>query len=199
MKYFAEITNYTFKKCMVNQTITIDDGINFKFVGDTYYVQITESVYNKINESIPTNMIFFDNTKLEDLVLTINDLEIHAINPMTRAKIEAQKKLSDMAQFKNNILFQLAYVRFFLLNAELINKGYFITDSNRDQKYAEIISSTDIDLKQNFIDYLEVMDFMDNYMNIFKEIFHALVDIDTASTIDEIDAAVLSVFPTQPN
>jgi len=192
MKYFIEFTNYSLQQAIVLKCFESND--NFVMSGVNNFLEVTKEVYDYIKSQIDIARILFNNSQT---TLTISSLSLYEYNIIDKAKLAANRKVTEFVQFKNNMLFQIAFVKFVFYNNALINKGYFITDANRDQKYAEIISSGDVALKELFISYLEIVEFMQSQLYMFDKIFSTLNDIENAASVSEIEAAILVLFPPQ--
>lgn len=79
-------------------------------------------------------------------------------------------------------------------NIMLNARGYFITDENRDEKYIEIIDSSDEALIDIFLKYIDAYDFL-SMENTIMEIFSDFKDkVKTAESKDEIDKMYLEFF-----
>ena len=91
-------------------------------------------------------------------------------------------------QLMNRIGFQLDFdiFEFTLLNNQLIQKGYVITEDNREEKYLQIINDNDqedIDLLTRF---LEALDRISPHMFFYKQYSKASKEIDEASDEERI-------------
>lgn len=81
---------------------------------------------------------------------------------------------------------------FTIKNNELCSKGYFITDSNREEKYIEIIETGDDDLINLLESYLEAKDKIDrayhlkNKYEIFKNKIKTCINVDEINNQENI-------------
>jgi len=75
---------------------------------------------------------------------------------------------------------------FMVLNNDLANAGYFITNDNREEKYLEILETGDEKLVAKLEDYLNYKDEIENASHLERKFSKFTSAIRSASTIEEI-------------
>jgi hypothetical protein len=75
---------------------------------------------------------------------------------------------------------------FMILNNDLSSAGYFITDSNREEKYLEILETGDEKLIQKLEDYLNYKDEIGTVANLERRFSAFRSEIRQASTKEEV-------------
>lgn len=75
---------------------------------------------------------------------------------------------------------------FMVLNNDLANEGYFITNENREEKYLAILETGDEKLISKLEDYLNYKDEIENVAFIERDFAAFRNSIKEASTIDEV-------------
>lgn len=180
---------------MILSCQTLPNDSNFKLLGTTYFIEVSETVYNYVNANLATNKITFSNTLLGDFVVQISDFTLTSISNVEKKKLSALKQITDYLQFKNNMLFQLAFLQLMTLSAVLRNKGHFINELNVAAKTTEINASNDSALIDTFNKYLAAWNFMQPYLTRFNSIISTISVIESATTELEITNAINSLFP----
>jgi hypothetical protein len=77
-------------------------------------------------------------------------------------------------------------LQFILLNNELIEKGFVITEKNREEKYLEIINSEDPDLLEVLQNFLGSLDRLSPHLHFFRKYIEVSKAIDVAQSNDEV-------------
>jgi hypothetical protein len=77
---------------------------------------------------------------------------------------------------------------FMILNNDLAAGGYFITDSNREEKYLEILETGDEKLIQKLEDYLNYKDEIGTVAALERKFSSFKTEIKQATTVEEITA-----------
>lgn len=126
----------------------------------------------------------------DDLIIVPHDkLEVKRARTISKGKEILMQKVS---------LFEIfASVEFIILNNYLLEKGYVITDSNRQDKYLEIIETGDIELIEKLERFLKCRDdIMINYTfhSIFREFRLNLEKAESEEEIDKIWKEFVIIF-----
>ncbi|WP_408098560.1 hypothetical protein ACJVC5_06505 [Peredibacter sp. HCB2-198] len=102
-------------------------------------------------------------TTPEDDIKSIRD------NAIKRVRVTINPELANLSG--------LTFYGFICLNNELADKGFFITDENRESKYLAILETGDEKLIQKLEDYLNYRDELSRTASVFKkfEIFRKSV------------------------
>ena len=77
---------------------------------------------------------------------------------------------------------------FMILNNDLANTGYFITNDNREEKYLEILETGDEKLITKLEDYLNYKDEIERVAQLERKFSACRSEIQSANTVDEIVA-----------
>jgi len=184
----------------------IDSGVNFKIVsvfegdetlifefgGAILYEIPTLVVFNRIKTSLEEGkLVLFPKNLLNPL--TIHDLIIQPtldIVVATRIGINIQAR-----QFISNRMGSLSVFDFYgftLINNELIDRGYVITNDNREQKYLEIVNTG----KQILIDtldmYLTIRDRLSEHHTMYKQYRDFWLLLKDMTTVEEMENGLIA-------
>lgn len=152
-----------------------------------------------------------------------NDLIIEAVDELERHKLMAINEISSrmhQALFTVSVIDLMDYLANYI---ELLNAGYYITDSNREDKYFEIIEHSQmceepepltenstfeeeqeyIDKKQKYTTAQKNLSTLEKYLNSYDKLTHLKTitdfltttrkNIENAESIDEINK-ILTVY-----
>lgn len=78
------------------------------------------------------------------------------------------------------------FYNFMCLNNELSDKGYFITDENRETKYLEILETGDENIIQKLEDYLNMRDQIERVSALNKKFNHLMAVVNDEECTDKI-------------
>ena len=109
-------------------------------------------------------------------------------------KEEAAKVLNDYYQRVMNSVALFEMYNVMLINNELGANGYFITSTNREEVYIDIINSGDEKLITLLQEYLEAKDKIDPMMTYYNKLKEAKLKLKEAKTVEEIDPIVEDVL-----
>lgn len=82
----------------------------------------------------------------------------------------------------------LALYSFIVLNNDLSQRGFFITNDNREEKYLEILETGDGELMQKLEDYLNYKDEIERVSHLERMLAAFKIEIDKSKTFEEIDS-----------
>ena len=92
------------------------------------------------------------------------------------------------------ILHQLEIYNFIIANNKLIEKGYVITDENKDKKFLEIVETEDDELISDLERYLYSKDYISPIYNWYTEIKEFQRELEIANSEEEVKAAAQKYF-----
>jgi hypothetical protein len=121
--------------------------------------------------------------------LVFEDLVVTPMDQVTLYKAKMLSKGKHLLKQRCDFIMQFDFFQFSVLNNRLIDAGYVITDTNREVKYLEVISTGDDKLIGYLDAFLECKDRITvsnhNYVNFlaFQE------SVNSATNILEVDAA----------
>ena len=117
-----------------------------------------------------------------------DDLIVTPMDPLDVARARARTKGKHILKQYCDFTIQFDFFRFQILNNQLIDAGYVITDSNREAKYLDIINTNDTNLIAIIEEYLEIRDRVaihyQNYNNyqLFKNNVNNAPDLAAVDT-----------------
>ena len=167
--------------------------------------EVYEAVARNLNEGKKVYI-----PKLLDQFLDVSDLVIEELDPLDTAKQTAIIKARDiMYTTRINKLGIAKFYKFFVLSHYFADKGIFITEENRENKYLEIINSAaqleDPDASEamiaNLEEYINLLDSLSEIKNILKDLdaFIESVNEVTVISMEELEArANLQIDPSNP-
>lgn len=179
--------------------ITHDTGDYKKITGTTiredsfevdpklYYETQSIDFFNTVRDIIKDNEVKYPSNwagelKLRNLIQTKYDaLELKKMEVYSRGRLLINQRIDVLSLFE--------IVSFIVLNNYLMDKGFCITDDNREQKYLEIIETQNEELISKLEEYLESRDtlFQDLYWHEHFRKFSKAVS--SATSVDEVNAA----------
>lgn len=156
--------------------------------------EVYETVARNLNEGKKVYI-----PKLLDQFLDVSDLVIEELDPLDTAKQTAIIKARDLIYTARiNKLAIAKFYRFFILSHYFADKGIFITEENRENKYLEIINSAaqleDPDASEamiaNLEEYINLLDSLSEIKNILKDLdaFIESVNEVTVISMEELEA-----------
>jgi len=156
--------------------------------------EVYETVARNLNEGKKVYI-----PKLLDQFLDVSDLVIEELDPLETAKQTAIIKARDLIYTTRiNKLAIAKFYRFFILSHYFADKGIFITEENRENKYLEIINSAaqleDPDASEamiaNLEEYINLLDSLSEMKNILKDLdaFIESVNEVTVISMEELEA-----------
>ena len=163
-------------------------------VDTTKYIEVTEELYNfvgTVDLAINTVKYPTGTTELTKEILITNSPNVfdNVENVDTLSII----KLKSIQQAKNELLTRvdfttlMDYHTFTIINNELILAGYTIIDSNREEKYLEIINTSDSELISKLEKYLEAYDRLSQHRSWYLIYTKTISQINSATTTSEVE------------
>jgi hypothetical protein len=182
----------------VTGTVAIPEGYevseNHDGVMDMSDFNIRE-VFLYVKEKLETNDVYIPKNYQgrlikDDVIIVPHDkIEVKRARTIDKGKDILMKKVSLFEIFNS--------VEFIILNNFFVEKGYVITDNNRQDKYLEIIETGDIELIEKLERFLKCRDdIMRNYTfhSIFREFRMNLEKAETEEEIDKIWKEFIIIF-----
>lgn len=178
----------------LNQIINIETSVIRDLIGlknnsigvNNITAQIVETMFNQGKQ-----VYYKSNCKSIELM----PYDIFSGDDVTDLNILRNQKLSDAKYCISHhqaLVTGLMMFDFICINNELIDKGYVITDYNREDKYIEILEAEDEDLVEKLERYLNARDtitrasFLENeYQKFYTDIKQAQTEEDILKTSSE--------------
>lgn len=164
-----------------------NEGIIYEIFSWDVYETIALTLNNGGQVYIPKNL---------EGQLEVSDLIINVFDELETAKNTAIIKMKDiMYNTRLNKLTLVEYFSFTILNNWFINKGYIITNDNREEKYLELISSiaemeeaeSNVTI-ENLEKYLNALDKLSELTYFIADLENNIKEVNDAVDITEVDA-----------
>lgn len=152
------------------------------------YVNLSYNAYKFIDEAIRKDKIIRILKPLKGNEVLIEDIQIVDNN---LSELEIIKNAAFM-RFKSKVTpvmtkeSGLVLYDFIMANNELASKGYFITDSNREEKYIEIVETDDENLISELELFLECKDKLERASFLKKQTKELKKDLEKCKNVDEV-------------
>lgn len=152
------------------------------------YVEIENNSVTEINNAIVTGKKIRLKAKAKlDGVLTVNDFVVTNVS-----KVEVQRKrlmemLSAEAQGSLGLVSALDFFEYLELFVQFLEKGIYITNKNREEKYLEVINTGDRDTIEALERYLEIRDNTLTAVNSYTNTKSAMKRAFNSKSVRELD------------
>lgn len=153
------------------------------------YIEINETDGEKIKNALEENReVIIKNGKWE-----IKDhRKKYSINAKDKRKWGILERAENYYKFRVNQGSLLDYLYYIDINNELNDKGFFITDDNKEEKYLEILETGDeklIDLLEEFLIIKDQLSALKTARKTFVKVIEKLNEVDEKDTegLDEIE------------
>lgn len=125
----------------------------------------------RTNEVLPGEFTIIDGAEN-------NELENYKESSIIKVRMLVTPELSKISGF--------TLYGFMMLNNDLSSRGYFITNENREEKYLEILETSDEELIQKLEDYLNYKDEIEHLASLERKFSKFRSEINQASSIEEV-------------
>ncbi len=115
-------------------------------------------------------------------------LDLEETDPIQEARNASVIKVRMLVTPELSKISGFALYGFMILNNDLANKGYFITDGNREEKYLEILETGDEQLIAKLEDYLNYKDEISAVSSLERKFTAFRNDVKQANTVEDIKA-----------
>jgi hypothetical protein len=154
---------------------------------DEKYIKLSYVVYKQIQDAlIAGKQVRIQKSLKTDEVLPGEIQIVETNNHLEATKESSFIKLKNMVTMEMSKISGFVIYSFTVLNNELADKGYFITDYNREEKYIEIIETMDEVLINKLEEYLNAKDEIERVSNIYKRLTKFKDKLSELSTIEEV-------------
>jgi len=155
------------------------------------YVPISEEIYNKLKEK--EKDLAFTNTYISTTVTYLdNEKEIKTnegeLPELLEEELFQKLRMQNIIKAKEMLLTRLdttsfiGFASLMVLNNKLMDRGFIITDENREDKYLEIVNKDDVELLDLLSKYLETYD------NVQAHIYHYNLYVELVENINSCDS-----------
>lgn len=113
-------------------------------------------------------------------------LDISETDPVEAARKSAIIRIRMLVTPELSKISGFALYGFMILNNDLANAGYFITNENREEKYLEILETGDEKLIQKLEDYLNYKDEIESVSHLERKFVQFRKDVRNSTTVEEV-------------
>jgi N-methylhydantoinase A/oxoprolinase/acetone carboxylase beta subunit len=175
---YWQVTNVT-KNTLDNLANREEKLIKLSYMS---YVQIEDALMNKKVVRIKKSMMTDEVLPGEFEVIDLGETDfLQEVRNATISKIR-MLVTPDLAKISGFALYG-----FIILNNDLSNAGYFITNDNREEKYLEILETGDEKLIQKLEDYLNYKDEIESVAQLERKFAAFRSEVRVAATPEEIE------------
>ncbi len=160
-----------------SSTIEIFDSNIFVLILEALAERKTVRFHKEIETLTTNNLIISDEN---DLVKSSYIYNLYAVAAKIFAKIP-----------------QYTYFRYTYLNNMFCNKGYFITEENREEVYIKILETENDELISKLEEYLKTMDLLNQHEQIYQAFVNGLNEMemtDDEDTLNQILKEAINFF-----
>jgi cellulose biosynthesis protein BcsQ len=108
-------------------------------------------------------------------------------NPLASAKHSALVSVRILVNPEFNRLAGMTLYSFMVLNNDLINAGYVITNKNREEQYLSILETGDENLVQQLEEYLNARDEIERVSYLERRFTAYRKSVEAAKTVEEVE------------
>jgi len=116
-----------------------------------------------------------------------SDIIVDKLDDLDSVKYAAQIKIKNFIASRAGTSYLYDLFEFNLVSNTLYADGYFITDSNREAKYLEIIGTNRVHLIEALEKYLNIKDKISEYYSLYAQAKAVLELINNANSIQSVD------------
>lgn len=153
------------------------------------YLPLNSAAYDIIKDAIlkgKTAKIQKELQVNEVLPWEVEIVDIAETDPLDDARSASITKIRMLVTPELSKISGFALYGFMILNNDLANSGYFITNENREEKYLEILETGDEKLIQKLEDYLNYKDEIEAVAHLERKFTKFRKDIRNATTPEEV-------------
>ena len=152
-------------------------------------LKLSYNTYRKIEESLLLGKLIHVTKNMstdEVLPWEIEVLDVSSENPLQQAKNHSLTKVRLLVTPMFSKIAGLTLYGFMVLNNDLINAGYAITNENREEKYLQILETGDEKLISKLEDYLNYKDEIEKVAHLERKFSKFKDTILSSSTVEDI-------------
>lgn len=167
----------------ITDTIVQPEG--YQADGTTTFEIKDKNLFQLIRQKLENNIVQYP--KDLDGELIEQDLLIRPIDPFTQYKALTEQKAREYISTRLNPVSMFELYDFILCNNELLDRGYVITNSNRREKYIEIIEDGDAETIDFLETYLNSKDKLEAISGWYRQYRQFEADLAECQSVEEID------------
>jgi hypothetical protein len=166
---------------------TIRDN-SFDVDPNLFYETDQVDFFNTVRELIKDNEVKYPSAWAGKL--TLSNLIQTKYDPLQLKKMDAISRGTLLISQRINVFSLMGFAKFIILNNYLADKGLFITDENREEKYLEIINTNDSSLISKLEEYLEIKDDISQDLYWYEHYNSFKNSIQSASTEEDVNTLI---------
>jgi len=152
---------------------------------DVKVIEIKDTqVFSIITENLLQNNLVKLPNNLTDY--TPGDVIINVVDELVAAKMAASTKIRNFTAHRAGAAYMYDIFEFQLVSNILYAEGIFITDSNREKKYIDIINTNKTELIDALEKYLNIRDKISEYYSLHAQAKTALDFIEKSTTLEDV-------------
>ena len=166
---------------------TLDNLVN----KDEKLLKLSYVSYKKIEEALLANKTVHINKNMmtdEVLPFEISLKDESLEDPLRMSKEHNLAKIRMLVTPDLSKIAGLTLYGFMILNNDLINAGYVITNENREEKYLQILETGDEKLISKLEDYLNYKDEIEKVSQLERKFSKFKNEVLSSSTVEDIDS-----------
>lgn len=171
---------------VTNVTKNTIDGLADR---EEHLLKLNSSAYNVIKEALMAGkMVKIPKTLMADEVMgwEVEVVDLGETDPLQEARNASIVKIRMLVTPEIAKITGLALYGFMVLNNDLANAGYFITNENREEKYLAILETGDEKLIAKLEDYLNYKDEIEASAQLERKFSAFRAEIKAAATAEEV-------------
>jgi hypothetical protein len=164
---------------------TLDNSVN----NDEKLLKLSYVSYKKIEEALLANKTVHINKNMmanEVLPFEIDVKDVSSENPLRMAKEHNLAKVRMLVTPDLSKIAGLTLYGFMILNNDLINAGYAITNENREEMYLQILETGDEKLISKLEDYLNYKDEIEKVAHLERKFSKFKNEVLSSSTVEDV-------------
>lgn len=186
-KFLITIHDNGLNWSITNTRVESDDFV----VNHELYYETNESFYKEIIELLKNYSIKVEKDKLgkSSSHITKYDLILDNLDQTVLLKAKVRSKIIHALNTRFTFIEIFKFYEFITINNLLIDKGFVITEKNREEKYLDIINTGDDSLISLLEQYLNIKDELSNILYWYDEYKNFCKKIEELSSPNEINEA----------
>lgn len=146
-------------------------------------------LFENVRILLESNILNVDKSKLgfEGAYITKYDINIIEVDSINKARASSLETVRNSLSSRMDIFSQLEIFNFVVSNNKLLEKGFIITDNNKDSKFLEIIGTEDDDLISDLEKYLYAKDYITTSYVWYDKYKKFEADIQLCENKEEIE------------
>jgi hypothetical protein len=164
---------------------TLDNLVN----NDEKLLKLSYVSYKKIEEALLANKTVHINKNMmtdEVLPFEVNVKDVSSEDPLRMSKEHNLAKVRMLVTPDLSKIAGLTLYGFMVLNNDLINAGYAITNENREEKYLQILETGDEKLISKLEDYLNYKDEIEKVAHLERKFSKFKDAVLSSSTVEDV-------------